>query len=548
LTTIEVDISGYSCPRSLSGDLQIAAFFKKYPGFDLGIDLEARAVESFWQSERQCFTTNRRLTPLLDDASHYGEGVREFITRARKEIRRILGKAPKIADLEPRFGPGSTFSDVGALITVPDKMSDDYTITRSALFLLEDWDQTAWARFAASSTVLSSREEAERSELGDFAPRCEFLVRGNRFTTVEKDAWKHRGICIEPSINLFYQLGVGEYLTRRLAKTCRWRKDDIQEIHKLLARAASLINGRNATIDLSNASDTVCEVLVRLLLPTDWFNLLNAIRSKFTKVDGKWVMLEKFSSMGNGFTFELETIIFRAIVVASQKEAFCYNGEWFGGDVSVFGDDIICPTSSAPDVIAALSFLGFATNKRKTFITGRFRESCGGDYFKGLDVRPHYLKEIPCEPHHYIALANGLRRFGIRHTLCGGPDVSRFPRLCVLDQLPREIRKLRGPEGLGDLVIHDEESTWHWTVQRSIRYFRVWKPVAFARTGWQHFRPGVVFASALYGVSDGTPPRGRRVPVFVDSKEMNRTAPGGVVSRVNGEYVSGYKYGRVMFS
>lgn len=547
LTTIEVDISGYSCPRLLSGDLQIAAFFKKYPGFDLGIDLEAKAIDSFWQSERQCFRSNRYLTPLLDDPVIYGSGVCDLLGRARKEVRRILGPLPCVDKLEPRFGPGSTYLDVGPLTTVPDKMSDSYTLTQSARFLLEPWDKTAWSRHAASSQPFQSNDDPDCDIDDDHAPRIETIVRGNRFTTVEKDAWKRRGICIEPSINLFYQLGVGEWLTKRLLRTCRWDKDNIQEHHKLLAKQASL-DGLHATIDLSNASDTVCEALVRLLLPEDWFNFLDKIRSHHTRVGGRWVKLEKFSSMGNGFTFELETIVFRAIVVASQKEAFTFRGEWFGGEVSVFGDDIICPTSSTQDVMAALTFFGFETNKKKTFLDGSFRESCGGDYFKGHDVRPHYLKEIINEPHQYIALANGLRRFGIRHILCGGPDVYRFPRLVILGQLPKQIRDLTGPERLGDLVVCDEEHTWRTTVRSSIRYIRVWRPVAFERTPWAHFRPGVVLASALYGVSDGSPRGVKSEPVSIGSQELRRETSDGILSRFGGEYVKGYRFGRVAFS
>lgn len=213
--------------------------------------------------------------------------------------------------------------------------------------------------------------------------------------------------------------------------------------------------------------------------------------------------------------------------------------DWYGRTVSVFGDDIICPTDCAKSVTAALVFFGFKLNEEKSFVSGKFRESCGGDYFKGLDMRPHYLKENPNEPHQYIALANGLARFRIRHTLCGGPDVARLSWLRVLDALPNRIRRLTGPKSLGDIVVHDEESTWNTRVRSSIRYFRVWRPVTFRRTDWSHFRPGVVLASALYGTSDGSSydPSGR---LYVGS--------GGVATRVNGSYVSGYRFGRVSLS
>jgi hypothetical protein len=372
----------------------------------------------------------------------------------------------------------------------------------------------------------------------NYAPRCEAIVRGNRFTTVDKDAHKKRGICIEPSINVFYQLAVGTWMTNKFRSTILWEKEEQQEFHKLLARLGSL-TGSLATLDLSNASDTVCRNLVKLLLPTDWFQLLESLRSTHTFIGGKWVRLEKFSSMGNGFTFELETLLFHCITAVVARESR-QTADWFGRTVSVFGDDIICPTDCAKDVISALEFFGFKLNKEKSFYNGKFRESCGGDFFEGKDVRPHYLKEDPREPHQLIALANGLNRFRRRHLDCGGSDITDC-WLRVLDALPSRIRSLRGPEGLGDLVVHDEERTWNFIVRSSIRYFRVWRPVPFGRTGWHHFRPGVVLASALYGAGDGAN--------YIETTTGKRKLVSeGVLSRVNGEYVSGYRFGCVAFS
>lgn len=557
LATITVAISGYRCPRTLSGDLQVAAFFKKYPDFDLGYDLETRAKEAFWECERQCYRSNEFLAPLLHDPLIMGEGVFALLSEIRKDVKDVLGRCPRVIDLEPRFGPGSTYLDVGPLITVPDKMSNTYTLTPGARVFLHAWDQTSWSRHAAAG--LQSLTHSHLPGLHDligndecspglgqnavdaqYAPRTEEIVRGNRFTCVPKDAKKHRGICIEPSLNLFYQLGVGRVLSERMRRKWHWAKDSQQQFHRTLARLGSL-TGLQATIDLSNASDTVCKVLVQLLLPKDWYSLVNSLRSPFTLIDGRWVRLEKFSSMGNGFTFELETLLFRSIANVLSRGSK-NQGDWHGRVVSTFGDDIICPSDTASSVIAALKFFGFQINKDKTFVDGKFRESCGGDFYGGYDVRPHHLKVNPNEPHQYIALANGLRRFGIRHILCGGPDLYRKPWLRILDQLPKQIRDCTGPESLGDLVVCNDESTWNTKVRSSIRYFRVWRPVTFGRTSWSHFRPGVVLASALYGCGDGRPTR------TLGSRELDVLSTEGVLTRVNGSYISGYKFGHVAYS
>lgn len=557
LVSIKIPVGRYTCPRTLSGDLQIAAFFKKYPGFDLGIDLDEVAVKGFFEGERQCYLSNERLSPLLSDPRIYGDGVHQFVTDVRKEVRRILGRCPNPAELEGRFGPGSTYQDVGPYITVPDKMSSEYTLTTGASLFLQTWDQTAWSRYAAAGLepfrdcpLIGNDEVAPGLSQNDvdasFSPRCEAYVKGNRFTSVPKDALKNRGICIEPSINVYYQLGVGAWITRRMSKAIGWVKETRQEFHKFLARLGSL-TGSLSTLDLSNASDTVCRNIVKLLLPPAWVQLLESLRSPMTFIKGKWVRLEKFSSMGNGFTFELETLIFYCITAVASRQQRGRDHDFYGNTVSVFGDDIICPSDASENVIAALSFFGFKLNLEKSFVKGKFRESCGGDFWRGMDVRPHYLKESPCEPHQYIALANGLRRFRNRHIHCGGPDIGKLSWLRVLDALPVRIRNLRGPEGLGDLLIHDEESSWNPRVRSSIRYFRVWRPVAFSRTGWDHFRPGVVLASALYGVGDGRTVTERRIREVTGLRDR-LIDPGGVLSRVGGEYVSGYRFGRVSYS
>jgi len=54
--------------------------------------------------------------------------------------------------------------------------------------------------------------------------------------------------------------------------------------------------------------------------------------------------------------------------------------------VRVFGDDIIVPTDEVPSVIQTLEHFGARVGLDKSFWSGSFRESCGGDYFMGEDV------------------------------------------------------------------------------------------------------------------------------------------------------------------
>jgi len=481
LATCRPDPNNYLDSESYWRDASAGAIIRKLQELPTTVDRKAVAEETFLACERSCFRANLRLLPYLSPGLPETElGVHEYFTRARKIASRILGHFPDVID--GRFGPGATYGDRGRFTTVPDKMSSNPTLTTNAWSYHFPWSGTLWAHACAS--------------LG----RKVSFVEGNRFTTVPKDADKDRGIAVEPSINIFYQLGYGHVIRSRLRKS-GINLTDGQDIHRQVAREAS-IKGHLATMDLSNASDTICSNLVKLLLPRSWFEALDDLRSKKTLFRSSWYLLEKFSSMGNGFTFELESLIFLSLILALDP-----TGQKLvpGVNVFVYGDDLIVPTEFSRAVISVLSFVGLTVNRRKTYIDGPFRESCGGDYFLGVDVRPHFLKESPNEPQQLISLANGLRRLSK-----GEEGRSRHTHrawLGILDALPNTIRQLRGPEGLGDLCVHDSKERWRYSWQdpitgalNGIRYFRCYRPARFRKVAWKNFSPEVTLAAAIYGV------------------------------------------------
>jgi hypothetical protein len=155
-----------------------------------------------------------------------------------------------------------------------------------------------------------------------------------------------------------------------------------------MAREGSFddVNGF-VTIDLSSASDSISTGLCRTLLPPEWFNFLNRVRSpsyRLPKSDVS-VAYEKFVTMGNGFCFPLQTLLFSAIIKSIQPDA---RG---GVDFRVYGDDIIVRKEISTAVILLLKRMGFRTNSRKTFVSGPFRESCGSNWYGGEDVTPMTL-------------------------------------------------------------------------------------------------------------------------------------------------------------
>lgn len=482
------------------------------------IDRVGAAVNTFLLCEKQCASTNVRLNRFLPDTlfieDNRDEAVYQFITDVRKDIASLIGQLPD--HLTPRFSGGATISDSGQLTTLPDKMSSAPTCYDSTRDLLPFYEESGWAK-------------ALREEHPNLANPV--TVRANSFFTVPKDGLTDRGCCKEASINISFQLDVGRLLKTRLRRigidlkgeafSTPLEKETLglpsdltvrggQDLHRALARQAS-ITGHMSTIDLSNASDTIARVLVKLLLPKGWFELLDSLRATHTKIKDKTYKLEKFSSMGNGFTFELETIIFACMARTIVRNT--------GGNpdaVRCYGDDLIVPTAASRDLLSVLRFFGFTPNVNKTFVDGPFRESCGGDFWLGVPVRAHYLKELPDEPQKWIGLANGLRRVAF-----ADPDNSlrweyiRTAWFRALDPIPSDIRRLRGPVQLGDIVIHDEQGTWEVTEPPSIAdpswevcYIKAYVPVPVVLQ-WHYWRPTVQLYAALLGSSSrGVTPRG----------------------------------------
>lgn len=515
-------------------DAAACAILKKLKELPASFNRRNAALQKWWEGERACYRTNERLQPYLDENLLSGDrvaAVSAILAGIRQIVVDWIGYGPDFSD-EGRFGPGATFSNRGGKTTVPDKMSTDPSLTRDAIWYLPRWLGTQWGAAVAQ----------RHGELS--------FVQGNRFTTVPKTAKTDRSIAVEPSINVFYQLALGRELRRCLARRPRirrneegqiirnddgspsftryagWDLDTAQDVHRQVAEASS-VSREFATLDLSNASDTVARNLVRVLLPQGWYESLNDLRSKKTLMDvgndeiphkegmhpyltsgQHWVVLEKFSSMGNGFTFELETILFGAIACFIARN--CGGVGELGVDVFVFGDDIIVKTDVAHPLKSALEFLGFSLNEEKSFFDDvPFRESCGGDYFAGKPVRPYYLKELPNGPQDYIAFANGLSHLAERLAL-SGVAIGRRAWFATLDCIPTRIRSCRGPKDLGDIVIYDSEERWTKRWRNGIRYLRALKPDRMRVIPFDLFEAQVVLACATYGTGNfGTPERGR---------------------------------------
>lgn len=491
LVNMTIDPSAYEDPESFFKDYQVVSLLRKCVDLPTGVDLNSEAKKAWYAAEKQCYRTNVRFTKHLGYTPFEGPkdlAIDDFLKIVRGKVRKLMGPVPSELFMA-RHGPGATLMDRGQLTTAPDKMSSRPTCTTAARCLLPFWGETAWAR----------------GLMQDFPDRSDPLeLNYDRFAGVPKDAMKNRGICVGPSLNTFYQLGVGRHLKRRLSQHGYDLKDG-QNLHRRVAKWASE-DGSYATIDLSSASDTVSRNLVRFLLEDTWLEVLETLRVPSTKIDGALQNLQKFSAMGNGYTFELETIIFSAICESVMEHSGLTARP--GRNIFVYGDDLILPSDCCRNLLSVLSYCGFTPNKRKTYLDGPFRESCGGDFFLGKAVRPHFIEELPTEPQHWISLANGLRRAGFcEETQAWYRPYFKRAWFACLKQLPSPIRRLRGPSTFGDVLIHDTEDRWAYRERNCIRYFRAYVPFV-KKVPLDHFSPSVQLASALYGVpSSGVAPR-----------------------------------------
>jgi len=137
---------------------------------------------------------------------------------------------------------------------------------------------------------------------------------------------------------------------------------------------------------LSSASDSISVALVSRLFPPDWVQILT--RSRIGNVllpNSQSVESFTFCTMGIGYTFPLQTLVFLALLKAIQSVYFDRLDRRL---ISVYGDDMIYSSRMHEQVVLHFQEIGFLVNIEKSFSRGQFRESCGGDYYRGMDVRP----------------------------------------------------------------------------------------------------------------------------------------------------------------
>lgn len=431
-----VDPSRYDDPKHFAKDYLVSEILRKSPNLPIIGNLEGQARHKFLMAEQRNRETNDRL---------WGSPLPEWWGLFSRELLVILGPLTKerLAELPSRckHGPGATVGVRGEGVVPSDKYDATPTATLAAIPFLT----ALWGPFVDSM----KRGKA-------------VVARGSRLFFVPKDATSMRSCAKEPTWNVFGQLGIGSLIADALKRFGVDLQD--QEINQVGASLAQM-NG-DATIDLSQASDLLAKLMVYLALCHNkdpqglrWWHLLSVFRCSEMNVapegeGAEWHSLEMMSSMGNGFTFALETALFlalaRSVVPKELHNRIC-----------VYGDDIIVPAESAPELIDRLQFIGCKPNTSKTFLAGRFFESCGTDWFDGCNVRPFYLRTAVGNPVPWqVSAANNFRHWLVR--VFGYCPASAKP---LWDSLVAQVPSSWGhpvPPVLGDLGVHVAFSEREW--------------------------------------------------------------------------------------
>lgn len=377
LCSFEVDytLAGLT-PHAVKHARQSAAFFSKLRHLNIGVNREEVGMGKFLEAEELCRETNLRLEMRRRGSLGFPQRVESVFLKAQRKIRKVLGGVPPLEDLTLRFGPGATRNTRKKDASIRAKCAEGVSCSEE-LFPLVKALLRELPHFTSENASLSWVDED-----GEEWDSVSVEINHTMLNFVFKNALTYRLIGVEPLLNILYQLGYGVEMAKRLAA---FGVDIRDQTPNQRAALTGSLTGALATLDLSSASDTVSREIVYELLPLDWAHALSRGRSvKIELPSGSIVNQEKFSAMGNGYTFPLETLIFWALA-----SSCCESDE----RVCVYGDDIIVPTEYYSLTAEVLRYAGFNVNAKKSFASGPFRESCGHDYFEGTNVRPFYQKE-----------------------------------------------------------------------------------------------------------------------------------------------------------
>lgn len=394
-----------------------AGFLKKLEVYSE--EAETRALDTFMASNKKChgWVSPSVRTDLTESDMLLWNQFKDCVYHFFSDPcgKDAVLSLPNIAE-NARSGPGAAVGSNGTSF-YSKHFSGPLTATSQFLVDVYKADVGLWPEFSNAEII---RQENFGSPT---------IVLGSKTSFVPKTVETARMICVEPIVNMYLQLGAGEIISKRLHRLLGIDLATQPTINRLLAYYGSVIDATFgdgfATIDLSSASDSLSLRLINEIVPEEEFQILYSLRSQRTDVRGRYcradcVDLNMFSTMGNGFTFPLQTALFACAASAcvhlddglrSYPKSFGFMGN---GLYSVFGDDIVVRSGFASRLERLLTLMGCEVNKQKSFSSGSFRESCGHDYYCGHNIRPVYCRKIKTDAD-ITVLSNLLMEWSLRN-------------------------------------------------------------------------------------------------------------------------------------
>lgn len=262
---------------------------------------------------------------------------------------------------------------------------------------------------------------------------------------VLKSFGKYRVIWPEPTCNVYVNRVAGLAIADCINKT-HLRIDTAADKHKKLACQGS-IDGSYATGDYTSASDLIAFSLSSWLRPDTLQPYFLYGRVSQIAHSGRKDELHMTATMGCGFCWEWQTVVFYTFLQTIRDLNY---PDIADEQLHAFGDDIIYPPIMHDLVQRYSSVFGWKMNNSKSFATGPFRESCGGDFLSGKNVRPVYARSLLREQVDIYRLYN---RIVLDH---GEEPESKYLRhvLATLVKHTPEPLRLYGPSHYGDVFFH----------------------------------------------------------------------------------------------
>jgi len=362
------------------------------------VDQTLPEPDRFWECETEALASIKETFHGFEKSALYRARADALFPHTRKDLTIVLGILDRVSgiltsslgsydpsDWRFKHGPGAIAEHSG----ISNKYCwGNWSDALETEFPYADYafhSYSAWATRCNDHPSVGSRNQH------------------SRMVAVPKSYSKPRLIAAEPSENQWCQQNLWHYFSDR--STACWVGEFVrfrdQSLNQQLAKIGSG-NGSLATVDLSAASDRVsCHAVGQAFRGN--LRLLSALRASRTQSVGQTlsarapevIRLRKFSTMGSACTFPVESLIFLCVAVSCALvkrglNATLQNIMLLKGSIAVFGDDIVVPSDCRELLVSTLELLQFKVNDAKTFWEGNFRESCGVEAFRGVDVTPAY--------------------------------------------------------------------------------------------------------------------------------------------------------------